>query len=142
MNMSVKVRLAKPQDMPAVLNLIKALAVFEKAPEAVAITVTELQEEGFGANPLFKCFVAERDREILGMALVYFRFSTWKGRSVHLEDLIVKEEARKQGIGSLLFDTVMAYAQTQKVRVQELQRSEGSVGSICFSRRRRKHKPM
>lgn len=96
--------------MTQVLMLIKELAVFEKEPRAVEISVADLEREGFGENPLFTCFVAEMDREIVGIALIYYRFSTWKGRTIHLEDLIVKEAKRSKGIGEALYKKVMEYA--------------------------------
>ena len=97
--MSVVVRKATKEDMPDVLELIKELAVFEKQPNAVQINIDTLVAEGFGNQPLFTCFVSLLEGQIVGMALCYFRFSTWKGRSVHLEDLIVKESKRGQGVG-------------------------------------------
>ena len=92
-----------------VLELIKELAHYERAPQEVTVTVDELMHDGFTAN-LFKCIVAEVDNEIVGMALFYPRYSTWKGRTIHLEDFIVKETYRKHGIGKLLFDAVVAEA--------------------------------
>ncbi|MFT7073563.1 MAG: ribosomal protein S18 acetylase RimI-like enzyme [Patiriisocius sp.] len=110
------VRKATPEDMPSVLELIKELAVFEKEPYAVEISVNTLKEEGFGENPLFTCFVAEDATNIIGMALVYFRFSTWKGRTIHLEDLIVKESKRGLGIGKALYTEVMHFANLKGVK--------------------------
>ena len=106
----MKVREAIKNDMPQVLELIKELAIFEKEPDAVEVTVADLEREGFGENPLFNCFVAEMDDEIVGAALVYYRFSTWKGRTLHLEDLIVKEAKRGNGIGEALYKQVMQFA--------------------------------
>ncbi|MAZ73189.1 MAG: GNAT family N-acetyltransferase [Flavobacteriaceae bacterium] len=113
--MEVNIRNAEKKDMPQVLQLIKELAVFEKEPNAVEVTVTDLEVEGFKKN-LFTCFVAEFEAEIVGMALVYFRFSTWKGRTVHLEDLIVKKEYRSKGIGTLLYNKVITFAKQQGVK--------------------------
>ncbi len=110
------IRDAKPQDMPQVLTLIQELATFEKEPEAVEVSVEELRMEGFGDHPLFHCFVAEVEQTIVGMALVYDRFSTWKGRSVHLEDLIVRESMRGTGIGKALYAQVLTYAKSKGVR--------------------------
>lgn len=109
------VRKATKEDMPQVLELIKELAVFEKEPEAVVVTVKELEEAGFNENPQFTCFVAEIANELVGMALVYFRFSTWVGKTVHLEDLIVKEHMRGKGIGMALYKTVMEYSKENGV---------------------------
>jgi len=104
------IREATKEDMPQVLDLIRELAIFEKEPDAVEITIQTLENEGFGEMPLFKCFVAEVGNEIVGTALFYFRFSTWKGRTLHLEDLIVKESERGKGIGEALYKKVMQFA--------------------------------
>lgn len=114
--MNFIVRESTPKDMPQVLGLIKELATFEKEPDAVEVTVELLKEVGFNSNPMFTCFVAEVDSEIVGMALVYFRFSTWKGRSLHLEDLIVKDKMRGSGIGKELYTKVIQYAYNKKVK--------------------------
>ena len=80
--------------MPRVLELIQELAAFEKQPDPVQVTVSDLECDGFGPNPLFQILVAELDGEIPGIALFYNRFSTWKGKTIHLEDLIVSEKYR------------------------------------------------
>lgn len=113
--MSILIRKAGKQDMPAVLDLIKELAVFEKEPDAVKITPQILEEEGLGTNPLFTCFVAEVDSKIVGIALTYFVFSTWRGRTLHLEDLIVTEKQRGTGVGMALYRRVMQYAKEEGV---------------------------
>ncbi|UZO81960.1 GNAT family N-acetyltransferase [Aquimarina sp. ERC-38] len=107
---------AKEKDMPGVMQLIQELASFEKEEDAVEITVEDLKRDGFGEHPLFTCFVAKKDQEILGIALVYNRYSTWKGKTVHLEDLVVKKELRGKGIGGALYQRVMQFAKEQKVR--------------------------
>lgn len=114
--MDIGIRKATPNDLDAMLGLITELAVFEKEPDAVKISVQELQEAGFGENPMYTCFVAEVKNEVVGMALVYLRFSTWVGKTVHLEDLIVKESMRGEGIGYLLYAEVMKFAIEQKVK--------------------------
>ena len=108
------VRKGKKPDMIQVLSLIKELAIFEKEPDAVKVTEKVLQKDGFKKKPLFKTFVAEVDGEIVGMALFYPRYSTWKGPSLHLEDLIVKEDKRHLGIGKALYNKVLKYAYKKK----------------------------
>ena len=103
-------------DMPSVLNLIKELAIFEKEPDAVVVTVDDLIRDGFSENPLFYCFVAEVDSEIIGIALYYYRYSTWKGKTIHLEDLIVKESKRGTGAGFALYKEIIRQGKQDKVR--------------------------
>ncbi|MBT8296294.1 MAG: GNAT family N-acetyltransferase [Gramella sp.] len=117
--MKIEIRDARPEDMSEVLELIRELAVFEKVPEAVVIDEKDLIRDGFGENPAFHCFVAEADGKIEGMALVYFRYSTWKGKTVHLEDLIVREAFRGKGLGSALYTEVIKYASKQNVKRTE-----------------------
>ena len=95
--------------MPQVLDLIHELAIFEKEPDAVEVTIKDLENDGFGENPAFTCFVAEADKKIKGIALVFNRYSTWKGRILHLEDLIVSKNARGTGIGTALLNEVIKY---------------------------------
>ena len=114
--MNFNIRFAQQKDMPKVLEIIKELAVFEKEPDAVIVTEADLIKHGFGANPLFTCFIAENETEIVAIALIYFRFSTWKGKTVHLEDLIVKQDYRGQGLGTLLLDEVIKYGYSQGVQ--------------------------
>lgn len=108
--MDFLIREAKETDLKQILNLIVELAVYEKAPDAVEVTVKDLKASGFGNSPDFLCFVADVDTKIVGIALTYTRFSTWKGRVLHLEDLIVSESMRGQGIGSALLDKVVLHA--------------------------------
>lgn len=110
------IRKFRKEDLPQILELIQELADFEKEPDAVEVDAIILEREGFGENPLFTCFVAEVNNRIEGMALVYFRFSTWKGRTVHLEDLIVRQEKRGTGLGSALYKKVIEYALEQGVK--------------------------
>ncbi len=114
--MNYIIRNAREQDMSQVLDLIQELATFEKEPDAVEVTVEELIREGFGEYPLFHCFVAEVEKKVVGIALIYYRFSTWKGRSIHLEDLIVHESMRGTGLGSALYAEVLKYAKSKGVR--------------------------
>lgn len=114
--MKATIRLAIEQDMPRVLDLITELAIFEKEPTAVETTADYLVEKGFGPVPEFTCFVAEINGKVEGMALVHKRFSTWKGVSLHLEDLIVSQASRGLGLGTLLLDRVVQYAKELKVK--------------------------
>ena len=112
----MNIRNATKSDMPSVLELIKELAVFEKEPEAVVVTAEDLVRDGFSENPLFECFVAEENNEIIGMALYYYRFSTWKGKTIHLEDLIVKEDKRGTGAGFALYSEIIKKGKAENVR--------------------------
>lgn len=107
--MKFSVREAQVGDMAQVFKLVQELAVFEKEADAVEISAEDLVEHGFGAKPLFHCFVGEVANEIKGMALVYPRYSTWKGPVIHLEDLIVTKEMRGSGLGSALLTEVVKY---------------------------------
>jgi len=102
--------------MPAVLGLITELAIFEREPDAVVVTVDDLRRDGFGDNPLFHAFVAEHNGEIVGMALYYYRYSTWKGKTIHLEDLIVTEKMRGTGLGSALYKEIIRQGKRENVR--------------------------
>ena len=106
----MNIREANPSDMPSVLRLIKELAKFENEPEAVEVAVDNLVDNGFKKNPSFKVYVAELEERIIGMALFYERYSTWKGKAIHLEDLIVEEKYRTRGIGKALYTEVLKYA--------------------------------
>jgi len=114
--MSFTIRKAEKKDAQAILNLIQHLADFENEPEAVEITLHEIQEDGFGEQPLFQTLLAEKKDEVVGMALYYYRYSTWKGKTIHLEDLIVHENVRKQNIGSALYNAVLSQAYEENVR--------------------------
>jgi GNAT superfamily N-acetyltransferase len=113
---SVVIRKGEKHDMPAVLELIRELAVFEKEPDAVVVTVADLERDGFGTFPLFHTFIAAVDDVVVGMALYYYRYSTWKGRTIHLEDLIVKEQMRGSGLGFALYSKVIAQGKLDQVR--------------------------
>ena len=112
----MNIRKGKPEDMKSVLELIQELAIFEKEPDAVLITVDDLVRDGFGEKPLFHVFVAEVEKEIVGIALYYYRYSTWKGKTIHLEDLIVKEKMRGTGLGSALYSEIMKQGKKDNVR--------------------------
>ncbi len=104
--MNVEIRKGKKEDLKEVLSLIKELAIYEKASAEVELTISELEKDGFGERPLFSFFVAEVNLEVVGLALFYIKYSTWKGKCIYLEDLIVSQTHRRRGIGKLLFDAV------------------------------------
>jgi GNAT superfamily N-acetyltransferase len=112
----MNIRKGNPEDMKSVLELIQELAIFEKEPDAVLITEEDLVRDGFGENPLFHVFVAEVEKEIVGIALYYYRYSTWKGKTIHLEDLIVKDKMRGSGLGFALYSEIMKQGKKDNVR--------------------------
>ena len=117
--MKILIREAQKKDMNSVHKLIVELAIYEKEPDAVEIDVKELTNMGFSSTPpLFKCLIAEVNNTIVGAAIIYNRFSTWKGKTLHLEDLIVTETMRNNGIGSKLFDEVIRYG--KKIGAQRI----------------------
>ncbi len=108
--MSFIIRKGQKEDMKNVLRLIKELAEFEKLPNEVEVTEVDLIKDGFSESPKFMTFVAEENNEIIGTALFYERYSTWKGRVIHLEDLIVTEQKRGFGVGIALYTAILKYA--------------------------------
>jgi len=114
--MQYSIREATAEDMKYVLELIKELAIFEKEASAVEVTVDDLVRDGFGFEKLFHCFVAESNSKIVGTALVYNRYSTWKGPIIHLEDLVVSDTMRGSGLGTALLNEVVKYCADQGVK--------------------------
>ncbi len=110
------IRKATKADMKSVLDLIQELATFEKEPEAVVVTEADLIRDGFSSNPLFHCIVADDGEQIIGIALYYYRYSTWKGKTIHLEDLIVRENQRGTGAGFALYSEIIAQGKRDNVR--------------------------
>lgn len=106
--MELNIRPAIEQDCSQLLELIKELALYEKAPEEVTVTLQEFADAGFGQNPVWKAFVAEENGSIIGFALYYIRYSTWKGCRLYLEDFIVTDKCRGKGVGKLLFEKMIS----------------------------------
>jgi len=107
------IREGRKSDLPRVLELIKELAAYERAPHEVINTVALMEKDGFGPNPIYGFFVAENENGIVGLSLYYWRYSTWKGKRLYLEDIIVTESERGKGLGKLLFDRTMQVAINQ-----------------------------
>lgn len=114
--MTFTIRLSQKRDMPEVLRLVQELAIYEKEGDAVEVTVDDLVRDGFGDRKLFHCFIGEADGKIVGMALIYERYSTWKGPVIHLEDLIVTKRMRGSGLGSALLAEVVKYGRRLGVK--------------------------
>jgi len=112
--MEIKIRRAVKEDCPRLLELVRELAVYEKAPQEVTVTLQHFEDSGFGENPVWWAFVAEADGIVEGFALYYIRYSTWKGQRMYLEDIIVTEKMRGKGLGKLLFDALIAETKEKK----------------------------
>lgn len=110
------IRKATEYDVEDIYRLIVELAVFEKEPDSVKISVDELREDGFGESPSYSCIIAEFKEQVIGFALYYYRYSTWNGKSIYLEDFVVESRSRNLGAGKLLFDHLLEIAKAEKVR--------------------------
>ena len=113
------IRKAVKSDAASILFLIRELAIFEKESEAVIVNEDQIERDGFGDRPLFECFVAGVADQVVGMALYYPRYSTWKGPTFHLEDLIVTEPMKVKGIGTQLYNAFLEHA--HKVGVERVE---------------------
>ncbi len=109
------IRRAVKEDCPRLLELIRELAIYERAPEEVTVTLSHFEESGFGINPVWWAFVAEIDGKVMAFALYYIRYSTWKGQRMYLEDILVTKEMRGKGLGSLLFEKLIEEARIKKM---------------------------
>jgi len=112
----MQIRRAERSDCPRLLELIRELAHYERAPQEVTVSLEHFTESGFGENPIWWAFVAEENGFIHGFALYYIRYSTWKGQAMYLEDIIVSEASRGKGIGKLLFDQLIEEARERKFK--------------------------
>ena len=110
----IKIRKGIKEDLPAVFDLIKELAIYEDGLDQVSNTIKKMEEDGFGEHPIYGLLVAESQEAIIGTAIYYYRYSTWKGKRMYLEDLIVTEEKRGEGAGKMLFDEVLAVGKRTK----------------------------
>ncbi|MCC7302272.1 MAG: GNAT family N-acetyltransferase [Bacteroidia bacterium] len=130
--MEVRIRSGFREDLPDVLQLIRELAEYEKAPGEVEVTLQDLERDGFGDHPVFRFFIAEVDGKIQGMALYYVKYSTWKGRCIFLEDIIVRQDFRRLRIGRQLFEAVIGVAKDMRVRRLEWQVLDWNTPAIKF----------
>lgn len=133
--MEVKIRRAEVHDVSRMLELVRELALFERAPEEVTVTLEHMRDAGFGADPVWVGWVAEVDGAILGMAVCYERYSTWKGRRLYLEDLVVTESARGMRVGEQLFRQCAAYAVEKDYSGMMWQVLDWNVDAIRFYER-------
>ena len=128
----IHIRQGTREDLPAVLDLIKELAKYEKALDEVSISLEELEVDGFGTHPEYWFLVAEVEGEIVGISFYYIRYSTWKGRFLYLEDLVVKEAYRRKGVGAALFEETIRVAQEIEVNGMTWQVLDWNTPAIDF----------
>lgn len=134
----ITIRRALASDCPHMMDLIRELAFFEKAPSAVTVTLKHFTESGFGENPVWQAFVAtiskagKKEEKLVGLSLYYIRYSTWKGQRLYLEDLIVTQEARGRGIGKMLFERTLQEAKDQHLNGMTWQVLDWNESAILF----------
>lgn len=129
---NIEIREARLEDCDSMVDLITELAIYEKAEKEMEMTAVQLERDGFGENPLFHVIVAEKEAEIIGLAFYYYKYSTWKGSCLYLEDLVVREASRKEGVGSKLFEAVIRVAKLKKVKRMEWQVLDWNEPAINF----------
>lgn len=130
--MEILIRKAEKEDIPEIINLVKELAEFEKAPQEVINTGEDMINDGFANHQLFGSFVAIHKNEIIGFALYYYRYSTWKGKCLYLEDLYIKEPYRRSGAGKKLFDKIIEKAKTENCKRINWQVLDWNINAINF----------
>jgi GNAT superfamily N-acetyltransferase len=133
------IRNAVKADCPAMMDLIRELAIFEKAPEQVTVSLSHFEESGFGEKPVWWSFVAEIDGVIVAMALYYIRYSTWKGQRMYLEDIIVSETYRGQGLGAALMEALIAEAKSKQFKGMIWQVLDWNEPAIQFYKKYQAH---
>lgn len=126
------IRKGTKEDVSSILSLITELALFEKEPDAVVVTEADLLRDGFSENPLYYTFIAEENGEVIGMALYYYRYSTWKGKTIHLEDLVVRENKRGTGAGFALYKKIIEQGKLDGVRRIEWNVLDWNINAIKF----------
>ncbi len=129
------IRPGRKEDLPQVLELVKELALFERAPDEVTNTVAMMEQDGFGPNPVYGMFVAEKGNRIVGISIYYYRYSTWKGKRLYLEDIIVTEAERGSGIGKKLFERTMKKTLEDNCTGMTWQVLDWNTAAIDFYRR-------
>tara|TARA_B100001113_G_scaffold203358_1_gene166763 strand:+ start:270 stop:725 length:456 start_codon:yes stop_codon:yes gene_type:complete len=134
--MKVIIRKAIKKDAGSILKLIKELALFEGEADEVILTKESIERDGFGREKLFNCFIAEYDFKVVGIALFYPRYSTWKGPTLHLEDLIVTESMKGRGIGKQLYDAFISFAISKGVKRVEWVVLDWNKSAIKFYKKR------
>jgi GNAT superfamily N-acetyltransferase len=130
--MDLLIRKGEEEDIPALLNLIKELAKFEKAENEVSVSIESMKNDAFGTNKIFDFIVAENQNDIIGAAVFFNKYSTWKGKCVYLDDIIVNEKYRKKGIGTLLMNAVIDEAKKRKAKRLEWQVLDWNEPAINF----------
>ena len=130
--MKVNIRKGDKKDLPIVLNLIKDLAKYEDALENVTLSVSQLEEDGFGKHPYYYFLVAEINQKIIGLSFYWIRYSTWKGKFLYLEDFVIKKEYRRKGIGSKLFEATIKISQKHECHGMIWQVLDWNTSAINF----------
>jgi ribosomal protein S18 acetylase RimI-like enzyme len=131
--MNYIIRKAVKADVSAMLGLVRELAIYEKSPDAVEVTLAEMETDGFGPNAIYSAFVAvEEGANVIGMALYYIKYSTWKGKAIYLDDIVVNEKYRRYGIGGKLFEEVVKVCKQMGVRKMDWQVLDWNEPAIQF----------
>jgi len=130
--MQITIRPAIQTDVPAMLGLVQELALYEKAPQEVTVTLEEMTAAGFGPGAIWKAFVSIVDGNLVGMSLFFTKYSTWKGKCMYIDDIVVTESMRGAGIGKLLFEETVAEAKRTHMRRLEWQVLEWNTPAINF----------